>query len=334
MTRIRPKLGLALGSGSARGWAHVGVLRELEARGLKPDIVTGASVGALVAGAYASGQLDALEVWIRTLTKVDVWRLVDTTFRGGGVMTGNRLMQAIGEHVEDRRIEDLPIPFAAVAADLDTGQEVWLREGSMLNAVRASSGLPGLFSPMWYGDRWLIDGGVVNPVPVALCRLLGADYVIAVNLNRPPGKVAALMRRARLTGEQGRQENDEASSPHQDSQEAQEPENAADASASSERWALMQRWSGLVDGLAESLRSSKRPEPGLFEVMSAAVNIMQDRITRSRIVGDPPSVLLNPNLAHFQLMDFHRADEAIVIGRTVVQRAAVELEELREIMAL
>lgn len=321
---MHARLGLALGSGSARGWAHVGVIHALEAHGLRPDVVTGASVGALVAAAFASQQLDRLEGWIRTLSKVDVWRLVDTTFRGGGVMTGNRLMQAIGEHVEDRRIEDLPIPFAAVAADLDTGQEVWLREGSMLSAVRASSGLPGLFSPMWYGERWLIDGGVVNPVPVALCHMLGADHVIAVNLNRPFGRAAALRRRALEARE----------TDSQNSMEEQEQERNDAVSGNSERWALMERWSGLVNGLAESLRTNKRPEPGLFEVMSSAVNIMQDRITRSRIVGDPPSLLLSPNLADFQLMDFHRADEAIAIGRSVVDRAAAELEELKALIEL
>ena len=178
------KVGLALGSGSARGWSHIGVLRALEERGIRPTIVSGASTGSLVAASYASGQLDALESWARTLSKMDVWRLLDATFAGGGVMRGNRLMRAVGEQLSDRDIESLACEFGAVAADLHTGREIWIRKGSMLEAVRASSGLPGLFTPIRHEGRWLIDGGVVNPVPVSLCRAAGADFVIAVNLNR------------------------------------------------------------------------------------------------------------------------------------------------------
>ncbi len=180
-----PVVGLALGSGSARGWSHIGVLRALEARGIRPAIVTGASTGSLVAAAYASGQLDALESWVRTLTKMDVWRLLDASLTGGGMMRGNRLMRAIGEQLEDHAIETLAHPFGAVAVDLYRGKEVWIQTGSMLNAVRASSGLPGLFTPILHDGRWLIDGGVLNPVPVSMCRALGADYVIAVDLSLP-----------------------------------------------------------------------------------------------------------------------------------------------------
>ena len=194
----RPRLGLALGSGSARGWAHIGILHALAERGFVPDVITGASVGALVGAASAAGRLADLDAWVRTLTQRDVWRLVDTTFRGGGVMTGNRLMDAIAAHVGDAPIESLPVAFGAVATDLYTGEEVWLREGPYMAAVRASSGVPGLFSPTWHDGRWLIDGGVVNPVPVSLCRALGADVVIAVDLSRSVTNVAL---RARQRGD-------------------------------------------------------------------------------------------------------------------------------------
>lgn len=310
-----PKIGLALGSGSARGWAHVGVIRALEEMGIKADVVAGASVGSLVGAAYASGQLDTLEAWIKSLTKRDVWGLLDTAFRQGGVMRGNKLMRAIGEQITDYDIEQLTTPFGAVAADLHTGQEVWLQEGSMLDAVRASSGLPGLFSPMWHQQRWMIDGGVVNPVPVSVCRALGADYVIAVNLNSHYGKPI------RFAKPQESQKNNLV--------ERQEHEAIAS-------WTSLERWSELVDGLMDTFRvdqpgtsQATSQAPGLFDVIAGSVNIMQDRITRSRMAGDPANIVLSPDLSHFQLMDFHRAAEAMEVGKTVVSRAADELAELR-----
>jgi len=301
-TPASPRIGLALGSGSARGWAHFGVLQALEERGLRPDVVTGASVGALVAAAYASGQWQELEAWVRTLTRVDVWRLLDTTFRGGGVMRGNRLMHAICECIEDRRIEDLPIAFAAVAADLNTGSEIWLRSGSMLAAVRASSGMPGLFTPYWHQNRWMIDGGVVNPVPVTLARALGADYVIGVNLNVPV--------QGRWAGRRLLSSDDEHAMPKTESDEAPEA-----------GWASLDRWSDLLGGLVDSLRREPSSEPGLFEVMAGSIHIMQDHIARSRMAGDPPELTITPELGQLQLMDFHRAAETIAIGYQAAQQA-------------
>jgi NTE family protein len=297
----RPLLGLALGSGSARGWAHIGILRALAERGFVPDVIAGASVGALVGAACAVGRLDALERWVCALAQRDVWRLVDTTFRGGGVMTGTRLMEAIAAQVGDVPIESLPIRFGAVATDLYTGEEVWLREGPFMTAVRASSGVPGLFAPTWHAGRWLIDGGVVNPVPVSMCRALGADVVVAVDLSRSVTNVA---KRAR---------------------EGSPPDSPAEPAAIEEGTAILKKWSGLVDGLVESFRSN-RTEPGLLEVMGGSVNIMQDRITRSRLAIDPADLVLRPDLADFQLMDFHRAREAIDIGRKLVEATQDRLD--------
>jgi NTE family protein len=275
----RPRLGFALSSGSARGWAHIGVVKALAAQGLKPDVVTGASVGALVAAACAAGRLDDLERWVRTLTQLDVWRLVDTTFRGGGVMTGNRLMEAITAHVGDLPIESLPVRFGAVATDLYTGEEIWLREGPFMSAVRASSGVPGLFAPHWHEGRWLIDGGVVNPVPVSLCRALGADVVIAVDLSRP-GTIAAMRANERTNPDASTSKSTATGTPaaadHGNDRATDGSKSSVEASA--EGTAILSRWSGLVDGIVESFRS-RRSEPGLVEVMTSAVNIMQDRIT-------------------------------------------------------
>ncbi len=316
----RPRLGFALSSGSARGWAHIGVVKALAERGLRPDVVTGASVGALVAAACAAGRLDDLEAWVRTLTQRDVWRLVDTTFHGGGVMTGNRLMDAITAHVGNTPIESLPLRFGAVATDLYTGEEVWLRDGPFMTAVRASSGVPGLFAPHWHEGRWLIDGGMVNPVPVSLCRTLGAEVVIAVDLSRP-ATLAAMRAKSRAasgaTSDTATTRDDPEMTPATDSN-----------TASAEGSAILKKWAGLVDGLVESFRS-KRAEPGLVEVMTGAVNIMQDRITRSRLALDPADLLLQPELGDFQLMDFHRAAEAIAIGREYVERMAPQIDAFK-----
>ncbi len=268
VTQRSGKIGLALGSGSARGWAHIGVIKALEERGIRPDVVSGASTGSLVAAACASGQIENLESWVRSLTKIDVWRLMDANFGGGGVMTGNKLMRAVSEQLEDHDIEDLDCQFGAVAADLYSGREVWLRNGPMLSAVRASSGLPGLFTPVQYEGRWLIDGGVVNPVPVSLCRALGADYVIAVSLSR------------RFADEVLRR-------PDEDS--------------------------------TDSVQAS------MMEVMYTSINIMADQITRSRLAGDPPDVVIRPRLSDFRLMEFHRAAEAIDEGYAAVERLHGEL---------
>jgi NTE family protein len=316
----RPRLGLALGCGSARGWAHIGIVQALAERGFVPEVIAGASVGALVGAAAAAGRLDALEQWVCTLTQRDVWRLVDTTFRGGGVMTGNRLMEAIAAHVGDAPIESLPIRFGAVATDLYTGEEVWLRDGPFMTAVRASSGVPGLFAPTWHGGRWLIDGGVVNPVPVSMCRALGADVVVAVDLSRSVTDVA---KRARQASDEPRSDE---RGPH-GAVVGPAPVGSGHDKATEEGTAILRKWSGLVDGLVESFRS-KRAEPGLLEVMSGSVNIMQDRITRSRLAIDPADLVLRPDLADFQLMDFHRAREAIEIGRRLVEATQQPLEVL------
>lgn len=295
MTR---RVGVAFGSGSARGWAHLGVLHALEERGIQPVAVAGASVGSLIAAAYASGQWRELESWVRTLTRVDVWRLLDTTFRGGGVMRGNRLMEAIGERIRDRQIEALPCAFAAVAADLNSGEEIWLRSGSMLAAVRASSGMPGLFAPFWHQKRWMIDGGVVNPVPVSLCRALGADYVIAVNLNVP----------VRERWQSGR-DGDAAAARTSDGESG--PEDETDDESG---WPGFDRFSELLDGLVESLKPQPSREPGLFDVMAGSIHIMQDQIARSRMADDPPDLEISPPLGHLQLMDFHLAEDTIEVG--------------------
>ena len=284
------KLGIALGSGAARGWAHIGVLRALEQAGIIPDIIAGTSIGALVGAAYASDRLDPLADWV---TGIDWWEIIRyMDVRLGGV-EGERLMRAFRERVEDVPIEALPKPFGAVATDLYTGREVWFQSGSLLEAVRASIALPGLFSPMRYQGRWLVDGGLVDPLPVSLCRALGADRVIAVNLNGD------------IVGRQfnGRVQHRSAPNPL-----------LARLSAG---WQAML---GNHASAAEPESSAEETPPGLFDVMAGSIHIMQDRITRARMAGDPPDVVLAPRLAHLGLMDFDHAAEAMAAGVACVQR--------------
>ncbi len=302
-------IGLVLGSGSARGWAHIGVIRALAEHGIRPDFVCGSSIGALVGGAYASGNLDALERWVRKLTFWDVVKLMDVKLKGG-LIEGANLIDSFRDQVRERAIEQLELPFAAVATDLGNGQEVWLQEGNLLEAVRASIALPGLFSPARIDERWLVDGGLVNPVPISLCRAMGAETIIAVNLNSD-----IVGRHLAPRGRRDAQPKGAAAPPSRD---------------------LFDQWmQQLNSGLRERALSAWRRErdngdetPGLLEVLASSINIMQDRITKSRMAGDPPDLLLSPQLAQLGLLEFDRAEEAITEGHACVQRTQPELERL------
>ena len=315
-SRRKPRIALVLGSGAARGWAHIGVIHELEVMGIRPDLVVGASVGAVVGGAYASGNLDAFEEWISGLRRVDIIRLLDARMTGGGFLQGNSLMNAIEKRIGNPRIEDLQVDYACVATELGTGREVWLREGSLLDACRASIALPGLFAPSRYEpERLLVDGGVVNPVPVSLARAMGSDVVIAVNLNGD-----LIGRHFFIHGEE----------------DASEEDSERELSEFEEKDSVIARWAAKMkagfgvrlDSYISSLRRKESPDPGLFDVIAGAIDIMQDRITRSRMAGEPPDILITPRLSHIGLMDFDRAAESIAEGRAAVRREQGEIRKL------
>ncbi|MEQ9509995.1 MAG: patatin-like phospholipase RssA [Alloalcanivorax xenomutans] len=283
-----PRLGLALGSGSARGWAHIGLIQALEEMGVRPDVVAGTSIGALVGSAYVNGALDDLADWVKTLTTKDVFGLMDFTL-SGGVVKGEKLFGFFEERHSNPSIEDLEQRFVTVATDMKSGREIWISKGPILQAARASCALPGLFTPLKHQGRWMLDGGLVNPVPVSAARAFGADVVIAVNLNAQ--LVGAHLSRQKPPGENG----------------ATEEEHSL--------WQKMANYFTSGDGQA----------PGFFDVIASSVNIMQDRITRSRMAGDPPEITLIPLLEDFALMDFHRAKEAIDEGRRLVERHAGDI---------
>lgn len=282
---MKPKIGLALGSGSARGWAHIGVIRALQETGIKPDVLCGCSIGALVGAAYADGDLDDLEKWTTGLTWQDVVGLLDVGL-SGGLIKGDKLIAFFEKHFVDKDFSALPLPFACVATDLANGREAWLKEGSVAAAVRASIALPGLFAPVNRDGRLLVDGGLVNPVPVSLCRALGADIVIAVDLGADIVG-SALKRNAEI---------------RQDSP----------------------GWTGRM--LSSLGLKRDHDLPSLATVLTTSINIMQVRIARSRLAGEPADALIAPRLAHLGLMDYHRAPEAIAEGHAAVKRMLPAIE--------
>ena len=291
--RTGPRIGLALGAGAARGWAHIGALHELEAMGLVPDVVVGSSIGALVGGCFAAGRLDELESFARSLNKRRVFGLLDFSFSGAGLIGGDRLRVKLQESIGAMRIEDLPMRFAGVATELDTGHEVWLRRGSLVDAIRASYALPGVFEPVRLGRRWLIDGAVVNPVPVSVARALGAERVVALSITVDgTGRGAT----------------------RHDGIEADLAEDEAPPAA--------RRGAGLL-----RRGRSGASAPGLASVMANAFNITQDRLMRSRLAGDPPDVLINLKVGRIGVFEFDRAEELIALGREAVRRARDDIAE-------
>lgn len=297
----RPRIGLALGSGSARGWAHIGVIDALAEAGIEPDVVTGTSIGSLVGAAYVAGRLTALRDWARAATWREVLGLMDVRLSGGGLIDGRQIVGFLQGLGIAGPVEGYAKKYAAIATDLATGREIWLQSGPIQDVVRASIALPGLISPARVGEQWLVDGGLTNPVPVSVCRALGADVIIAVNLN---GDLVG----RRFVGE-----------PERSAMAAPEP-------VPNESLARMLRH------LPEPLRQQATQmiprllprgasTPGYFDVISNSINIMQDQITRTRLAGEPPHVMLVPRLRDIELLDFTRASEAIDEGRACVEHA-------------
>jgi NTE family protein len=290
-------IGLALGSGAARGWAHIGVLRALNEIGVHPDIVAGTSMGAIVGGCYCAGLLDPLEAFGRRLTRRKVFGLLDINFGGGGLFTGSKVTRLLAAEMKDIRIETLSPRFVCVATELRTGHEVWMQRGNIVNAMRASYAIPGIFQPVFLNGRWLVDGAVVNPVPVSVCRALGADVVIAVNLS------SDLFGRGTVIHDHGSDDPAPTTVP-----------------AGTPVGNQLQRQ--LIDG-------TDGP-PGIPAVMIDAYNIIQDRIARSRLAGDPPDVVIGPRLGGIGHFEFHRAREAIEIGYETGRRAAADIQLVLE----
>lgn len=286
----RPKIGLALGTGGARGWCHIGAIRALEEMGIRADVVAGASMGALVGAAHAGGRLAELESWARGLTWRSVLALLDVRLTGGGLVGGAEIVNVVSDLGLPALIEDQALPFLAVAADLETGQEVWLREGPIAEAVRASVAIPGVFAPAQLDGRWLIDGGVVNPVPVSAARAMGAEVVIAINPNHRTGGAYW-----------------------------QPGVPSATRNALAE---ILPSMPEMLRGLWSGPKARDPGPPPYVETVTSAIDIMTDRIRMSRLAGDPPDVILGANLSQIGILELQRADEAIAEGERIVRAQA------------
>jgi NTE family protein len=299
--RARPRIGIALGAGVARGWAHIGALRELIEMGVTPDVIVGASIGAVVGGCYAAGRLDALEDFALGLTKRSVFNLIDVSFRGGGLMGGDKLRARLESAMGQQRIENLPTRFVAVATEMRTGHEVWLKSGMIVDAMRASYALPGIFEPVRIGGRWLFDGAIINPVPVNVARAFGADWVLALSINCDMSNGAIV---------------------HEDAEEVL-PEPPPEPRGGRLWW--LRRGAPQATGA---------PAPGVAAVMVDTFNITQDRIMRSRLAGDPPDLMISMKMKTIGLFEFHRAAELMELGRAAVRKAKPELmEQLEGVLA-
>jgi len=294
------KIGIALGSGSSRGWSHIGVIKSLKKIGIVPDIVCGTSIGSLVGASFVSNKLAELEEWILSLSKFELAKFYNINPTYNGLVNIERVKDYLNKYVTDENllIENAKIKYASVATELETGREIWFKKGNFTEAVLSSISLPGLFQPHRNNNRWLIDGGVVNPVPVSVCRALGADIVIAVNLNSDiVGKHFKTLK----------------PTPSPANEEENKETNFTNI--------LNQYTDSLFNSKSETIKT-----PSFFETIAGSINITQDRITKSRMVGDPPDILLSPRLSQIGLLDFHRAKEAITEGENCVQRASSDLE--------
>jgi NTE family protein len=297
-----PRIGLALGGGAARGWAHIGVLRALEKAGIRPDVIAGTSMGALAGGAWAANRLDQLEDFARSMTKRRMFGFMDWRIGGNGLISGGRLARLLELNFGETLIEDLPVKYAAIATELSSGHEIWLTRGNLIQSMRASYALPGIFTPIRIGGRWLADGALVNPIPVSAARALGARVVIAVNLHSDVfGKGTVI----------------------QDSGPAVEDEPPLPAPATKPR-NLFGNVFGLPRGRVQTPNDGPR---GISSVMMDAFNITQDRISRSRLAGDPPDVMISPRLKHVGLFEFYRAEESIRAGEEAAERALADIAE-------
>jgi NTE family protein len=295
-------LGIALGGGAARGWAHIGVLKSLIAAGFEPDIVAGTSMGAVAGACFITGRLDALEDFACGLTRRRMFGFLDLNFAGSGLITGQRLSARLEHHLQQFAIEQLDRKFVAVATELGTGHEVWLNKGSLVHALKASFALPGIFRPVKINGRWLIDGALVNPIPVSVCRALGARIVIAVNLsNDLINKGGIIHDQANFT----------------------EPSVAVEDNhlpGTNGRAALHL--------LHRQIFGRSNDAPGISSVMMDAINITQDRIARSRLAGDPPDITIGPKTGGIGLFDFHRAREAIDLGAKATDKLIDEIKQV------
>lgn len=347
----RPKIGIALGSGVARGWAHIGVLRVLGNAGIVPDIVSGTSIGAVVGGCHVANQLEPLEEFARSLTRRRLISVIDFRFRASGLIGDSKLEAILYKYLGAQQLQDMERTFIAVATELSTGHEVWMHEGSLVQAIRASYALPGVLAPVPIDNRWLIDGALVNPVPVSVVRALGARVVIAVNLNTDPfDPVARRQARAHHPSLYVPTPQPSRVAPDVEKEIAALIEEGT-IGAPTDVDAAHDESSALMDGIKSTfnkMRGSKSTSereivkralgsaqrgPGFASVLLASLNIIQDRLARARLASDPPDIVIAPKVGHLTLMEFDRADELIRLGEEAAEEALPAILETIEMLS-
>lgn len=284
----------------ARGFAHIGVLKTLNKHNIYPTLVAGTSIGSVVGGCYLAGKLDELEEWALSLNRFKIFSYLDFRVRSAGLVGGKRLKETLSSHFDGIEIQDLPHPFIAIATDLLTGHEVWLRDGNIMDAMTASFALPGVFPPVKIDDRNLVDGALVNPCPISPCQAMGARMTIAVDLNTD------LIGKAKAPGENfqtvtGFDVFDNEDVP---------PEEQKKFKASAITRRLFRR---------------EEHNPSLFGVMVSGLGIIQDRLTRSRLAGEPPDVHIKPEIGHIGLLEFEKAEDLIRHGEEITEKAIPEI---------
>ncbi len=300
----KPKIALALGGGAARGWAHIGVIRALKEMEIEPEIVVGTSIGAVVGGCFVAKKLDELEEFARGLSLSRILSCLDLTFSGSGLMSGRKIKNVLNRHLQNISIEQLKRRFIAVATELGTGQEVWLSKGRLVNAMHASFAIPGVFNPVDIRGRLFMDGACVNPVPVSVCKEMGADIIIAVTLNASH-----------------QQTNLPAPINHQDEKPP------------------LKRPVGAAQTAHRQLNETLHVMPNVFNVMQEAINATLDTITQTRLTYEKPDIILSPEVGEIGMFDFHRAEEAIASGYQVTKKQITKIdfekadEDIREIAA-
>ncbi|RUO57857.1 patatin-like phospholipase family protein [Pseudidiomarina insulisalsae] len=322
------KVALALGSGAARGWSHIGVIKALQEMGIEVNIVAGTSIGSLVGAGFVSGRINELEEWVRDMGRWQVFNLLDFGFSHGGIIQGEKVFSHARERFGAVEIEHLDIIYGAVATDLYTGREVWLREGDIYHAAHSSCAMPGLLAPTSHNGRWLVDGGLVNPVPVSLCKALGADFVIAVHLNSQLNAAAIQARGKHIPPQPEPQADIQAvpktSTTAVDTGEANETSDLLKQANGKAEEGFFKNFLSTSGQYWESVRDKfsgpSHKAPGMLGVMAGAIDIMQERITKGRIAGDPPDILVQPKLGHIGLLEFERGNEAIDIGYETTMR--------------
>ena len=315
MVTSTANIGIAFGGGAARGWAHIGVLQALTEAGIKPSVVAGTSIGAVVGGCYVADRLDHLREFAQGLTRRKVFGYFDFNLTGSGLINGQKLNDVLRMALGDTCIEDLDLPFTAVATEIGTGHEVWLSRGSVVDAIRASYAIPGVFRPVRLDGRWLFDGALVNPIPVTVCRALGAQYVIAVNLNADLFGLGTVLADVSASNEACAATDEEVPDPL---------DSDDDALTFANGWGATKLLQRQIFGRP---RKSTDTAPSISTVMVDAFNIVHDRIARSRLAGDPPDLMISPRLSGVGLFDFHRADELIERGYSAGQRILREIQE-------